>query len=125
MSFLSKISGMSFADSLKEVGKAVDELTTSKEEIQQKLNELSNQSKEIIISETAGNWLQRSWRPITMLVFVFIVTYAYFIQPAFLPDSVPIRKELPGEFWQLLTYGLSGYLVGRTAEKIVDKFKKK
>ncbi len=78
------------------------------------LNSLQNAQRDIILAETKGNWLQRSWRPLLMLLFGFIVAYAKFIAPAFgLPNA-----ELEPEFWGLLQIGVGGYVVGRSVEKI-------
>jgi hypothetical protein len=74
----------------------------------------------IISKEATGNWLQRSWRPLVMLAFAFVVVYAFFIQPAFLPNSISVRDELPEEFWGLLKIGIGGYVVGRSVEKIAN-----
>ena len=83
----------------------------------------------IINSEANGNFLQRSWRPILMLSFGFVILYTKFFAPAFgLPS-----EELDEEFWELLRIGMGGYIVGRSAEKItrnilenidISKFKK-
>jgi len=62
----------------------LDNLFTSKEEkikaqnvikqiLIQKELELQKMQTEIIVTEAKGNWLQRSWRPILMLAFGFIV----------------------------------------------------
>ena len=72
---------------------------------------------DIIIAEAKGNWLQRSWRPILMLSFGFIVIYNKFAAPLF-GWTIPV---LEGEFWTLLQIGIGGYVVGRSAEKIADK----
>ena len=69
---------------------------------------------DIIIAEAKGNWLQRSWRPLLMLAFGFIVIYVKFIAPLF-DLRIP---ELENEFWNLLQLGIGGYVVGRSAEKI-------
>jgi len=64
----------------------LDNLFTSKEEkikaqnvikqiLIQKELELQKMQTEIIVTEAKGNWLQRSWRPILMLAFGFIVIY--------------------------------------------------
>ncbi|MCG8410659.1 MAG: holin family protein, partial [Bacteroidales bacterium] len=82
------------------------------------LTELQNAQRDIILAEAKGNWLQRSWRPIVMLSFTFVVLYAYFLQPAFFPNSVDVKNALPSEFWQLLNIGVGGYVIGRSAEKI-------
>jgi hypothetical protein len=113
---------------LQEIGKVIDNIFTNDEERLQAKNELTRiiQSKElelqkmqtdVIVAEANGNWLQRSWRPILMLAFGFIVIYVKFIAPLF-GFTIP---ELEEDFWNLLQIGIGGYVVGRSAEKIADK----
>jgi hypothetical protein len=113
---------------IKEVGKVIDGLFTSEEErlkaknevfkvLQEQQLELQKLQTEIVLAEANGNWLQRSWRPILMLAFGFIVIYVKFIAPLF---SLPI-PPLENEFWNLLQLGIGGYVVGRSAEKIASK----
>ena len=108
----------------------LDKLFTSKEEkikaenvikqiLIQKQLELQKMQTDIILAEAKGNWLQRSWRPMLMLSFGFIVIYNKFAAPLF-GWPIPI---LEGEFWTLLQIGIGGYVVGRSAEKIADKIK--
>jgi len=103
----------------------LDNLFTSKEEkikaenvikqiLIEKQLELQKMQTEIIVTEAKGNWLQRSWRPILMLAFGFIVIYVKFLAPLF-DLKIP---ELENEFWNLLQLGIGGYVVGRSAEKI-------
>tara|TARA_R110000796_G_scaffold76166_3_gene170445 strand:+ start:1987 stop:2382 length:396 start_codon:yes stop_codon:yes gene_type:complete len=110
---------------VKEIGKVIDSLFTSDEEriraknevfkvLQEQQMELQRLQTEIIVAEANGNWLQRSWRPILMLCFGFIVMYVKFIAPLF---QLPI-PPLENEFWNLLQLGIGGYVVGRSAEKI-------
>ena len=110
---------------VKEVGNVIDKLFTSEEErlkakneifkvLQEQQLELQKLQTEIIVTEANGNWLQRSWRPILMLAFVFIVIYVKFIAPLF---SLPI-PPLENEFWNLLQLGIGGYVVGRSVEKV-------
>jgi hypothetical protein len=110
---------------VKDLMSGLDKLFTSKEEkilaenaikqiIVQKQLELQKMQTEIIVSESNGNWLQRSWRPILMLAFGFIVIYVKFLAPLF-NFRIP---ELENEFWNLLQLGIGGYVVGRSAEKI-------
>ena len=112
---------------VKEIGKVIDNLFTSEEErlkaknevfkvLQEQQLELQKLQTEIILAEANGNWLQRSWRPILMLAFGFIVIYVKFIAPLF---SLPI-PPLENEFWNLLQLGIGGYVVGRSAEKIAN-----
>lgn len=112
-------------DIIKSVGGVIDNLFTSDEErikaknkvfeiLKEKELELRKMQTEIIVTEAKGNWLQRSWRPILMLGFGFIVMYNKFFAPAFgLPNA-----ELENEFWNLLQLGVGGYVIGRSAEKI-------
>jgi len=69
----------------------------------------------IVEAEAKGqSWMQRNWRPITMLTFLVLV----------ICDSFGLLKfRLNNEAWLLLQIGLGGYVVGRTGEKIVDKIK--
>jgi len=110
---------------VKEVGNVIDNLFTSEEErlkakneifkvLQEQQLELQKLQTEVIIAEAKGNWLQRSWRPILMLAFGFIVIYVKFIAPLF---SLPI-PPLEDEFWDLLQLGIGGYVVGRSVEKV-------
>jgi len=103
----------------------LDKLFTSKEEkikaenvikqiLIEKQLELQKMQTEIIVTEAKGNWLQRSWRPILMLTFGFIVIYVKFIAPLFNLTT----PELEIEFWELLKIGIGGYVVGRSEEKI-------
>lgn len=111
-----------------EIGKVIDDLFTSEEErlkakneifkvLQEQQLELQKLQTEIIVAEAQGNWLQRSWRPILMLAFGFIVIYVKFVAPLF-DLKIP---ELENEFWNLLQLGIGGYVIGRSAEKIAGK----
>ena len=119
-----------FSGSLvKDVLGGLDGLITSKEERMQaeialkqifatKELELQKMQADIIIAEASGNWLQRSWRPILMLSFGFIVIYVKFIGPLFGLTIPPLEDE----FWNLLQLGIGGYVIGRTGEKMIDSF---
>lgn len=108
-----------------EIGKILDNLFTNDEErikaknevlkmLQEKQLELQKMQTEIIVAEAKGNWIQRSWRPILMLSFGFIIMYVKFFAPL-LQLTIP---PLENEFWDLLQLGIGGYVVGRSAEKI-------
>ena len=109
----------------------VDELFTSEEEkaqakgkifaVQAKLfqdtlvyeQEVLKSKADIIKAEANGqSWLQRNWRPITMLTFLVLVVCDSFGLLTF---------RLSGEAWTLLQIGLGGYVVGRSGEKIMGK----
>ena len=38
--------------------------------------------------------------------------------------AFPLTIDLPEQLWTLLTVGVSGYIVGRSGEKIADKIRK-
>lgn len=65
-----------------------------------------------IREEARGNWLQRSWRPIVMLVFTVIVLAGTFLNLPILSDT--------SRFWDLLEIGLGGYIIGRGGEQLVS-----
>ena len=64
----------------------------------------------VIMAEANGqSWLQRSWRPITMLTFLVLVVLDSFA-------LLPFR--LASEAWGLLKIELGGYVIGRSAETV-------
>ena len=85
---------------------------------------LAQEQAKIIIAETQGSWIQANWRPVLMLVAIAIIANNYIIVPylAVFTDKVVIL-DLPKGLWQLLTLGVSGYIVGRSAEKIAGTIK--
>ena len=115
-------------DVIKPVGKIIDDVHTSEEEKAKLKNELFvlqaklqvevleyeksllSKQAQIITAEAQGNsWLQRSWRPITMLTFLVLVCLDAFGWLAF---------RLSDQAWVLLQIGLGGYVIGRSGEKI-------
>ncbi len=113
------------------MGKIIDDVVTTDEErliLKNELVKLENsmtvrmieyesqllESKtSIIVAEAQGqSFLQRSWRPITMLVFLALVVL----------DSFGLLEfRLSSEAWTLLQIGLGGYVTGRSLEKIATK----
>ncbi len=84
------------------------------------------QAKAAIITAEAKSehWVTATWRPITMLSFVAaILAYWFGLTPDTIPDTA-IES-----MFTLVQIGLGGYVVGRSAEKIVpglvSAFKKK
>lgn len=117
------------SDLVKNIGEAFEKNFTSKDERLKARNDLMAQAGSILDvlqarrtqtlqAEMNGNWLQRSWRPIIMLMFGSIVLFAYFIQPVFFPGTDQVALTLNENFWDLLKLGLGGYIVGRSGEKI-------
>ena len=71
------------------------------------------------------HFLVAAWRPITMLVFVFIIANNYILYPylSLYFDEAP-KLDLPPDMWDLLKIGIGGYTVGRTVEKSIKHYSK-
>ena len=72
------------------------------------------ESRAAIITAEAQSthWLTATWRPITMLTFLALIVIGQF-------GGTPV----PPEMWPLLKLGLGGYVIGRSAEKMVVALK--
>ena len=77
-------------------------------------------AENIIVAEAkGGSWLQRNWRPITMMTFVFIVAWNFILAPLFRQPFLVI----PEQMWNLLQLGIGGYIIGRSGEKGIKTWK--
>ena len=108
-------------DFVHSIGEVVNKLTLpsrQKKQLESELSQMIYTLEERIASEQAvvlreearGHWLQRSWRPLVMLTFAFIILIGIFTDLPLLADT--------SRFWDLLEIGLGGYLIGRSGEKI-------
>lgn len=87
---------------------------------------------DIILAEAKSeSWIASSWRPILMLVITAIVAWNFLLAPLIelgvtlaTGDQIPLQIDLPGELWTLLTVGVGGYTVGRSAEKVANNLRK-
>lgn len=114
-------------DVISPIGAIIDSLHTSdgeKLELKRKLMEVENEAmfralefqQSIIESQTkiveaeakGSSWLQRNWRPITMLTFLSLVT---------LDVMGILAYRLSDDAWTLLQIGIGGYVIGRSIEK--------
>jgi len=135
MSFIAKILGTGAAATIDAVGNAIDRIDTSEEKLELQLKykqllldvegkyldyegKLLDAQKDIITTEAKGeSWFQRNWRPLLMLVCIFIVLNNYVLVPYFnIPSAV-----LDEHIWRLIEVGTGGYIAGRSLEKITDK----
>lgn len=76
--------------------------------------EMAKLKANIITAEASGeSWLQRNWRPGTMVTFVALVVAKWlgFTAPGIAP-------EMELQLMSLIQLGLGGYVVGRSVEKI-------
>lgn len=73
------------------------------------------QRAEIIKAEASSeSWLAQSWRPILMLTFGALIVARWFGWAA--PD---LSEAEYIKLWSIVELGLGGYVIGRSAEKIV------
>ena len=79
----------------------------------------------IITAEASGEtYIQKAWRPWTMVMFGAIIAYNAVFVPIFnLPPSS--MEGVPPEMWNLLTVGIGGYMGFRTIEKSIKIWKAK
>lgn len=77
--------------------------------------EIESAAAKIIQTEAASShWLAANWRPLTMLIFVGLITARWFGWAA--PDLSAAEYI---KLWDIVNFGLGGYVVGRSVEKIV------
>jgi len=83
--------------------------------------------RDVIVAEAMGkSFLQRNWRPGIMCLFGVIIANNYIIHPYVSAlFGVNIMMPIPPEMWALLKLGISGYIVGRSAEKGLKIWKDK
>lgn len=83
--------------------------------------QIDSQVSVIVAEAQSKSWLTNSWRPILMLSFTAIIVNNYILYPylsAFW-HGAPLLP-IPVDLWDLLKIGVGGYVVGRSAEKIMD-----
>lgn len=73
----------------------------------------------IILAEAQGGWLQKNWRPMLMLWFAGLVG-AHWL--GFTPANLGEAQVLA--LLDIVQVGIGGYVLGRTAEKVVTAYKK-
>ena len=81
----------------------------------ERTSEIERAAADVVRAEAQGqSWLQRTWRPITMLVFVGLIVARWLGWSA--PDlgDAEVLK-----LWDIVEIGLGGYVIGRSAEKIL------
>ncbi len=132
--FLSKILGTGAKETVDAIGNAIDKIDKSDEKLEMQLkykqllmeiegsylnyeNKLLESQSKIVESETKGeSWLQRNWRPMLMVICMFIMLNNYVLVPYF---NIPVAT-LDDHIWRLMEMGVTGYVAGRSLEKISE-----
>jgi hypothetical protein len=78
------------------------------------LAELTQRSDIIKTEAASEHWLAATWRPIMMLTFGGLIVARWFGWAA--PDLTEAEYL---KLWDIVQLGIGGYVVGRSAEKIV------
>jgi hypothetical protein len=90
------------------------------------LDDMKVHMQAIVAEAKSEHTITATWRPITMLTFVFIIANNYILAPYInLFAHVDVTLALPPQMWDLLKIGLGGYVVGRSVEKAAGAFKGK
>jgi len=131
---IAKFIGGKASDTIDSIGNVIDKIDQSDEKMQMQLdykellvgmgekfldyeNKLLDHQASIIQTEAKGeSWLQRNWRPLLMLLCIFIVFSNYVLVPYFGIPSVILDEHI----WNLIEVGTGGYIAGRSLEKISD-----
>lgn len=74
---------------------------------------LEHQVSTILAEANGDSWLQRNWRPVTMLTFVSLVVAKWL---GFAAPGISEAIEL--KLFDIIEIGLGGYVIGRSAEKV-------
>jgi len=91
-----------------------------------KIREKKMQTDIITAEANSESVLARTWRPLVMLSFGLIIFNDALIVPyidLFLEAKLDDMFVVSDHVWTAITLGLSGYVVGRSAEKVIDKVK--
>lgn len=84
--------------------------------------QLEAKSKVVVAEAKGESWIQRNWRPVTMLFFLLLLgSYWFGFAPQYLIDN----PEIVSNLFTLLEIGIGGYIVGRSIEKTAGKLSHK
>lgn len=95
-------------------------------ELQQngELKELE-EAASIVRAEAQGeSTIQRTWRPIVMLTFTALIVFRWLGVMTIFGVNVQIDPQLEIKLFDIVQLGLGGYVIGRSAEKVVKEWKK-
>lgn len=107
---LGKVVGNLFPDP-EQKAKAEQEVLV---QLMQHQAQIESAAAAIINTEAASqHWLAANWRPLTMITFVALIVARWFGWAA--PNLAEAEYI---KLWSIVEFGLGGYVVGRSVEKI-------
>lgn len=78
------------------------------------LAEITQRAAVVRAEASSGHWLAAVWRPVVMLTFAGLIVARWFGWAA---PNLTEAEYL--KLWSIVEFGLGGYVVGRSAEKVV------
>ena len=122
---------MSWVAALPVIGKVIDKLFPDADQAEQaratltrmaldgELEELAQRASVVKAEAQGEGWLQRSWRPLVMLVFTALVVCRWMGWAS--PDlSEALELKLLG----IVQLGIGGYIASRGVEKVAANFRR-
>jgi hypothetical protein len=104
------------AGALKKPFDIVDQLVTDKDkaaELKQEIEKIAYTNvANILVADAQGNWLQRSWRPVIMLVFTMLIVAHWF---GFTAQN--LTEDMVLSLLSIIQVCMGVYFAGRTVEK--------
>ena len=122
---------MSWAAAIPLLGKVIERIIPDPEKAAQAKHQLVDmavkgeldelvQRAGVIKAEAQGDsWLQRSWRPIVMLVFTALIVCRWLGWSA--PD---LSEAVELKLFSIVQLGIGGYIASRGIEKVADKIRR-
>lgn len=109
-----KVAGRIFPDPKDEI-KRLELQQTLQAEMLRHSAEIEQAAAQVIMAEAQGHsWLQRNWRPLMMLTFGALIVARW------LGYSAPNLTEAEAlKLWDIVEIGIGGYVIGRSAEKLI------
>jgi hypothetical protein len=80
--------------------------------------EFAKAQQAVIVAEAEGqSWLQRNWRPMMMLFFAVVI--GWIVWTGGFVNNRELNPSFVMEILSIIKVGLGGYVIGRSAEKII------
>lgn len=108
-----------FPDKNKKIDKIIAELKKEQAIESEKLK-TEGITSYVVLEESKGNFLQRSWRPLLMYIFIIVLFNNVLLVPilGYYFDLRVILLSFPENIPDFVTYAVTGYIGARTLEKM-------